>query len=121
MAPEVLRNHGKGGKGYTEKADVWSVGCTVIEMMTAQRPWPQFTDNESVMFHVAMQSHARPDTPAWASPECVEFLALCFARDPDSRYRCLGVGCGDVPENPWPCMRACAHAHALQDKSRPST
>ena len=29
MAPEVLRNHGKHGKGYTAKADVWSVGCTV--------------------------------------------------------------------------------------------
>jgi serine/threonine protein kinase len=43
---QVLRNH---GKGYTEKADIWSVGCTVIEMCTARRPWPEFNTNEAVM------------------------------------------------------------------------
>jgi len=81
MAPEVLRNH---GKGYTEKADIWSVGCTVIEMCTARRPWPEFNTNEAVMYHVAMRE-ACPKTPDWVSAECRDFCALCFARDPTKR------------------------------------
>jgi hypothetical protein len=81
MAPEVLRNH---GKGYTEKADIWSVGCTVIEMCTARRPWPEFNTNEAVMYHVAMRD-ARPKTPDWVSEECKDFCSLCFARDATER------------------------------------
>jgi serine/threonine protein kinase len=81
MAPEVLRNQ---GTGYTEKADIWSVGCTVIEMCTARRPWPEFNTNEAVMYHVAMRDSC-PKTPEWVSAECKDFCALCFARDPAKR------------------------------------
>lgn len=34
MAPEVILNHGSD-----EKADVWSVGCIAIEMLTGKVPW----------------------------------------------------------------------------------
>lgn len=36
MAPEVVKN-----ESYSAKVDIWSLGCTVIEMFTGQRPWLQ--------------------------------------------------------------------------------
>lgn len=34
MAPEVVKN-----EPYSAKVDIWSLGCTLIEMLTGQRPW----------------------------------------------------------------------------------
>lgn len=38
MAPEVVKN-----EPYSAKVDIWSLGCTVIEMYTGKRPWLDLT------------------------------------------------------------------------------
>lgn len=34
MAPEVVKQ-----TSYTRKADIWSVGCLVVEMISGTHPW----------------------------------------------------------------------------------
>ncbi|KAI8074749.1 kinase-like domain-containing protein [Gongronella butleri] len=51
MAPEVVNNN-----GYSCKADIWSLACTVIEMWTADHPWPN-QETASVIFSVKKKNY----------------------------------------------------------------
>jgi serine/threonine protein kinase len=37
MAPEVVKQ-----EEFCQASDIWSVGCTLIELATQERPWPEF-------------------------------------------------------------------------------
>ena len=80
MAPEVINgiDHGK-------PADVWALGCTVIEMLTARHPWAQFELPESAMYHVGSLK-AVPPIPSHASPDIQDFLQCCFSSEPSERW-----------------------------------
>ena len=43
MAPEVVNQ-----PTYTEKADIWSVGCVVVEMLTGEHPWAQLSQMQAI-------------------------------------------------------------------------
>ena len=43
MAPEVVKQ-----TSYTRKADVWSVGCLIVEMLTGQHPYPQLSQMQAI-------------------------------------------------------------------------
>lgn len=43
MAPEVVKQ-----SGHTRKADIWSVGCLVVEMLTGEHPWAQLTQMQAI-------------------------------------------------------------------------
>lgn len=43
MAPEVVKQ-----SGHTLKADIWSVGCLVVEMLTGEHPWAQLTQMQAI-------------------------------------------------------------------------
>jgi serine/threonine protein kinase len=76
MAPEVITATGHG-----KQADIWSVACTVIEMATGKPPWMmQFGSQVAAMFHIA-KSKGPPTLPEHLSPECKDFLYLCFNRN----------------------------------------
>jgi len=79
MAPEVVRQ-----QSFGKPADIWSVGCVMVEMATGKPPWNQFSQEVAAMFHIASTTEP-PVAPAWLSPEAHEFLTLCFNRDAAQR------------------------------------
>merc|ERR1712216_691715 len=79
MAPEVIRQTGHGAK-----ADIWSVGCTVIQMLTAAAPWNEIS-NTHVIFRKVGTGQVRPTFPKDISENCTSFLDQCFQLDPDAR------------------------------------
>lgn len=83
MAPEVVK---QTGHGY--KADIWSIGATVIEMATAKHPWPECHNGLAAMYTIAMATSA-PPLPAHLSPEAKSFLRRCFCINPEERATAL--------------------------------
>lgn len=85
MAPEVVDVTGEG-KGYSYKADVWSVGCTVAEMLTGRPPWPAKATAPAAIMMVASTEGMPTEVPREeATPGCYAFMLRCFVRDPEQR------------------------------------
>ncbi|RNF19025.1 protein kinase [Trypanosoma conorhini] len=86
MAPEVITDE----SGYDPfKADIWSAGCTVAEMITGRPPWTPMANVMHIMNKLAMSSgwpDAVPKDPeALGSKHAYDFLDLCFQRDVSER------------------------------------
>ncbi|KAL3736357.1 hypothetical protein ACJRO7_025329 [Eucalyptus globulus] len=79
MAPEVARN-----EEQSFPSDVWSVGCTVIEMATGKGPWAE-SDPVSVLYRIGFSGDA-PEIPRRLSDSGRDFLDKCLARDPRQRW-----------------------------------
>ncbi|KAJ9473608.1 hypothetical protein DIPPA_22225 [Diplonema papillatum] len=83
MAPEVITNQ---EKGYTFTADIWSIGCTVVEMLTSKPPWPEFSSMWGAVFHIANSTGPPEGIPSDLPEDTKEFLHNCFQRDVDQRF-----------------------------------
>lgn len=81
MAPEVLRN-----EGLDFACDIWSLGCTVIEMATGRPPWGSEISNPLAAVLKIACSSERPQFPRQFSGEGLDFLARCLERDPKRRW-----------------------------------
>lgn len=80
MAPEVVMNtNGHGGLAV----DIWSLGCTILEMATSKPPWSQY-EGVAAIFKIG-NSKDTPEIPDFLSNEAKNFLKLCLQRDPSAR------------------------------------
>ncbi|KAM0843676.1 hypothetical protein ACQ4PT_057545 [Festuca glaucescens] len=79
MAPEVARGEEQG-----PTADVWALGCTVIEMATGRAPWSDVDDVLAAVHRIGY-TDAVPELPGWLSPEANDFLGKCLTRNPCHR------------------------------------
>lgn len=71
MSPEVI-----SGEGYGRKADIWSIGCTVVEMLTQRPPWAEY-EAMAAIFKIATQP-TNPTLPPHVSDHCRDFLKRIF-------------------------------------------
>lgn len=79
MAPEVIM-----ASGYGRRADMWSLGCLVIEMATAAPPWGKL-DNLMLALRKIGMSTETPPIPDSLSADCKDFVSICVQRDPKER------------------------------------
>ncbi|KHN21769.1 mitogen-activated protein kinase kinase kinase YODA-like [Glycine soja] len=79
MAPEVIKN----SNGCNLAVDIWSLGCTVLEMATTKPPWFQY-EAVAAMFKIG-NSKELPTIPDHLSNEGKDFVRKCLQRNPYDR------------------------------------
>lgn len=77
MAPEVIEL-----KGASTKSDIWSLGCTLIELVTGKPPYADLIAM-SAMFRIV--EDPLPPLPETVSDDMKSFLTACFQKDPQLR------------------------------------
>ncbi|XP_019084014.1 PREDICTED: mitogen-activated protein kinase kinase kinase 1-like [Camelina sativa] len=80
MAPEVINL--KRNDGYGSPADIWSLGCTVLEMLTGQIP---YSDLEPVQALFRIGRGTLPEIPDTLSQDARHFIIKCLKVNPDER------------------------------------
>ncbi|KAI8786048.1 mitogen-activated protein kinase kinase kinase 2 [Biomphalaria glabrata] len=82
IAPEVYDPRTKN-KDYNFKADIWSVGCTIVEMITGGVPYAEIEEVHAVIYEVGC---GKPPTwPNTISEELNDILEDMFKSNPIER------------------------------------
>ncbi|KAH7890826.1 hypothetical protein F5I97DRAFT_1975393 [Phlebopus sp. FC_14] len=89
MAPEVIEL-----KGASTKSDIWSLGCTVIELLTGRPPYGDIANSMTVMFRIVEDE--MPPLPEGCSEALQDFLRQCFNKNPELR-----PDAETLCEHPW--------------------
>lgn len=78
-APEVLKN-----EFYGTKCDIWSLGCTIIEM-GGMEPWNNTLKSFYQFIDTVGNKEDLPEIPKQFSYELRDFVLNCLVKDPDKR------------------------------------
>ena len=83
MSPEVIDNKSFPSP-YHGAADIWSVGITAIELAEAGPPLANVNPMRALLMIPTDDPPTLVSPEQW-SPEFVDFLSCCLAKDPDDR------------------------------------
>jgi len=78
MAPEVLAN-----RSYDEKADVYSFGIIVWELLSRECPYEGMTAIQCAL--AVLNRDKRPEIPKWCPPGLHALIKSCIKKDPSER------------------------------------
>lgn len=84
MAPEVIEISGQ----ITSACDIWSLGCTVVELLTTNPPYANLNSCTAMLKIV---QEPMPPFPESVSDELRDFLNKCFEKDPFKRIDAKGL------------------------------
>mmetsp|Transcript_24441 Transcript_24441/g.58977 ORF Transcript_24441/g.58977 Transcript_24441/m.58977 type:complete len:630 (+) Transcript_24441:299-2188(+) len=79
IAPEVIKE-----AHYDGRADVWSLGITVIEMAEGAPPHSNLNPLRAIFLIPSKPAPTLADPEIW-SPEMVDFIRCCCKKDPSER------------------------------------
>jgi mitogen-activated protein kinase kinase kinase len=79
MAPEVANR-----SGHSYPADIWSVGCLVIELVTGNAPWSSISRSVKEVLHLIVLGQT-PPIPEGVSESCRSFIEICLKPNPSDR------------------------------------
>ena len=94
MSPEVIR--GESAQRFSGAADIWSLGCVLLEMATGRRPWSTLDNEWAIMYNIANGNPPQMPTADQLSPIGIDFLNRCFDRDPKKRSTAA-----ELLQHPW--------------------
>lgn len=77
MAPEIIEL-----AGPSTASDIWSVGCTIVELIAGSPPYYELAPMPA-LFRIVQDDH--PPLPDSLSSACKDFLMQCFQKDPNLR------------------------------------
>ncbi|XAR57788.1 Mitogen-activated protein kinase kinase kinase [Bertholletia excelsa] len=81
MSPEMV------AAGEQEApADVWALGCLVVEMVTGEPAWKCSPENDVCRLLMRIAGEESPEIPQKLSEEGKDFLSKCFLKDPRKRW-----------------------------------
>ncbi|KAJ1862416.1 mitogen-activated protein kinase kinase kinase [Coemansia sp. RSA 989] len=93
MAPEVAR-----ASEYSEAADIWALGCVVVQMWSGRQPWDEL--QEPQVFFKLGRGEA-PPIPDDLTVAGLEFCKHCFASDPQVRWPAVRLATLDFAKVPF--------------------
>lgn len=98
MSPEVIRGDTPSTSmtRHSGAADIWSLGCVILEMATGRRPWSTLDNEWAIMYNIAQGNPPQMPSDDQLSEEGVDFLNRCFDRDASKRS-----SAAELLQHPW--------------------
>lgn len=98
MAPEVILNGYKNSKtgvkqqGYDEKADIWSLGITIIELVNKKPPLIEHEPMQIVSKIPDLDPPTLKNNESWkCSKYLISFVDACLKKNPEDRLNGNGL------------------------------